>query len=205
MNSFDSFRAIVMGTSAGGVEILGEILPSLPKDYSLPIIIVLHVPSGHPSKLPEFFDAKTALQVREAVEKEPILPGNIYFAPPGYHLLVERDQTFSLSTEEPVHFSRPAIDVLFESAANAFGRGLVGVLLLTGASRDGAAGLKKIVAMGGIALIQDPGTARYPAMPEAGSALVSALHAKILSPGEIVDFLLKLPFNQDLKSRQKSD
>jgi len=183
-------KAVVIGASAGGIDALAEILPRLPKTYPLPIIIVLHVPSDQPSYLSELFKSKTALRVKEADEKEVIQPGTIYFAPPGYHLLVERDLTFSLSQEDPVQYSRPSIDVLFESAAEAFGCHLIGVLL-TGANQDGALGLKRIQESGGLAMIQDPATAQVRVMPEAGCALLSGSDVQILSLDEIVRLLLK--------------
>ena len=191
------FKAVVIGASAGGVDALGEILPRLPKTYPLPIIIVLHIPGDQPSLLAELFGSKTELRVKDADEKEIISPGTIYFASPGYHLLVERDLTFSLSAEEPVQFARPSIDVLFESAADAIGSHLVGVLL-TGANQDGAEGLKRIHQAGGLALIQDPATAQVRAMPDAGYALLATtinkndINKHILSLDEIGQLLLEL-------------
>lgn len=200
------FRAVVIGASAGGVDALAEILPKLPKTYPLPIIIVLHIPSDQPSLLAELFGSKTELLVKDADEKEAIQPGTIYFAPPDYHLLVERDRTFSLSQEDPVQFSRPSIDILFESAADAFGSHLIGVLL-TGANQDGAEGLKRIQESGGLALVQDPATAQARAMPEAGCAALSASTEQILSLDEITRLLLRLkggfgePLNTEVNAR----
>ena len=185
------FKAVVIGASAGGIDALREILPSLPKSYPLPIIIVLHIPGDQPSLLSELFGSKTELRVKDADEKEAIQPGTIYFACPGYHLLVERDLTLSLSQEDPVQYARPSIDVLFESAADAFGSHLVGVLL-TGANQDGAEGLKRIQEAGGLALIQDPATAQVRSMPEAACALLSPSVEQILSLNEIARFLLRL-------------
>ena len=187
----DGFKAVVIGASAGGIDALSEILPRLPKNYSLPIIVVLHIPGDKPSLLAEVFRSKIELRVKDADEKEKIQPGTVYFASPGYHLLVERDLTFSLSTEEPVHFARPSIDILFESAADAFGRDLVGVLL-TGANHDGAVGLNRIQESGGLALVQNPVTAQSRAMPEAGRASLSATIDQTLSLDEIARLLLRL-------------
>ena len=191
---FDGCEAVVIGASLGGIDALGEILPRLPKSYPLPIIIVLHIPSDRASLLSDVFQLKTELRVKEADEKEVIQPGTVYFGPPGYHLLIEHDRSFSLSTEERVHYARPSIDVLFESAADAFRNRLVG-LLLTGANEDGAEGLKRIQDLGGLALVQNPATAQARAMPEAGCALLSASHEQILSLDEIVRVLLKLEVN----------
>ena len=185
------FKAVVIGASAGGIDALGEILPRLPKTYPLPILIVLHIPGDQASLLSELFGSKTKLRVKDADEKEAIQPGTIYFACPGYHLLVERDLTLSLSQEDPVQYARPSIDVLFESAADAFGSHLVGVLL-TGANQDGAEGLKRIQEAGGLALIQDPATAQVRSMPEAACALLSPSVEQILSLDEIARFLLRL-------------
>jgi two-component system chemotaxis response regulator CheB len=119
--------------------------------------------------LAELFDERLPLPVKEAVDKEEIVPGTVYFAGAGYHLSVERDRTFSLSCEPPVHFARPAIDVLMESGADAYGAGLVGILL-TGANHDGADGMARIRARGGFTVVQDPADAQVPTMP------LSAIH-----------------------------
>lgn len=158
--------AIVIGASAGGGDALFNILPVLPEDYPLPIIVVLHLPPDKESLLAELFGQRSRMAVAEAEDKLPLAPGTIYFAPPNYHLLVERDMTLSLSNEEAVLFSRPSIDVLFESAAEAFGPRLMGIVL-TGGNEDGAAGLKAIVARGGQAVVQDPAEAAVPVMPAA--------------------------------------
>jgi len=157
-------EAVVIGGSAGGVEALGRLLPALPARFPLPVMCILHVPAGRESKLAEVFRERVALPVREAADKEPVAPGTIYFAGSGYHLSVERDRSFSLSQEPPVHFARPAIDVLMESAADAYGPGLAGILL-TGANQDGADGMARIKACGGLAVVQDPQDALSPAMP----------------------------------------
>src|SRR5262245_44268634 len=109
-------RAVVVGASAGGVEALSVVLPDLPKGFPRAVLIVLHLPPDKPSIIADLFGGKCALDVREAADKEPVLPGTIYFAPPDYHLLVERGPALALSKDEPVNFSRPSIDVLFESA-----------------------------------------------------------------------------------------
>ncbi|GGM20394.1 chemotaxis protein CheB [Pseudomonas asuensis] len=163
-------EAIVIGASAGGLQALSVLLVGLPKNFPLPIVVVIHMPEGKDSKLAEIFRARLEIDVKEADEKEPLHPGTLYFASPGYHLLIEQDRTLSLSREERVHFSRPSIDVLFESAADVFGEHLCGVLL-TGANEDGAAGLRAIHRSGGMTIVQDPAEALVPTMPEAALKL----------------------------------
>jgi len=181
-------RLIVMGASAGAIEALSHILPQLPAAFPLPILIVVHVPADRSNFLAPLFAAKCRLDVREADDKEPMSAGTVYFAPPDYHLLVEADGTISLSNEEAVQHSRPSIDVLFESAADAFGESTVAVLL-TGANADGAAGLKSISDAGGIAIVQDPASAYADAMPSAG--LKASPAARTLSLDAIRRFLLE--------------
>jgi len=165
-----AIEAIVMGASAGGVSALLTVMACLPKDFAIPLICVLHLPDDHDSHLAEVFSRKLGRPVREARDKESIEPGIIYVAGPGYHLSVERDRSLSLSQEERVHFSRPSIDILFESAADAYGANLAGVLL-TGANEDGAAGLARISQYGGLSIVQDPAQAQVSAMPAAALAL----------------------------------
>ena len=158
-------EALVIGASAGGVDALVELLPALPAAPKLATVCILHVPSDRESRLAELFDARLALPVREAMDKEPVAPGTLYFAGAGYHLSIEEDRVFSLSCEPPVHYARPAIDVLMESAANAYGAGLAGILL-TGANADGAYGMQRIRQRGGLTIVQDPGEAQAATMPE---------------------------------------
>lgn len=157
-------EAVVIGASAGGVEALVALLPALPEDFALPVFCILHLPGDRESRLAELFDDRLPLPVREAADKESIAPGTVYFAGSNYHLSVEKDRTFSLSCEPPVHFARPAIDVLMESAADAYGPGLAGILL-TGANNDGAEGMAQIRACGGFTVVQDPEDAQVPTMP----------------------------------------
>ncbi|MBH3438258.1 chemotaxis protein CheB [Pseudomonas luteola] len=163
-------EAIVVGASAGGLQALSVLLVGLVETFRLPIVVVVHMPEDKDSKLAEIFRLRLEIDVKEADEKEPLHPGTLYFAPPGYHLLIEQDKTLSLSREERVHFSRPSIDVLFESAADVFGEHLCGVLL-TGANEDGAAGLRAIHRAGGLTVVQDPAEAFVPTMPEAALRL----------------------------------
>ena len=181
-------EAVVIGASAGGVEALSAILPALPEDYPLPIMVVIHLPPDRRSMMADLFAQKCRLRVVEAEDKTQIEPRTVYFAPPDYHLLVETDKRLSLSSEEPVLFSRPSIDVLFETAADAYGPSLIGVIL-TGASSDGANGLKTVAKAGGTALVQSPELALAQAMPEAALALVP--DAATLAPAAIADYLVK--------------
>lgn len=183
MRSFDLF---VIGGSAGALEPLMEILAALPSAATMPIAIVIHMRPSQPSLVPRLIARETVRPVREAEDKEPLVPHTIYIAPPNYHVLIERSGSIALSVDPPVHFSRPSIDVLFESAADAFGARVVG-LLLSGANADGAAGLRRIAESGGVALVQSLATAAYPAMPAAGASLVPA--ARALAPSEVAAFL----------------
>ncbi|KIL04062.1 chemotaxis protein CheB [Stutzerimonas stutzeri] len=159
-------EAVVIGTSAGGLAALSRLVSGLSSHFPLPILVVQHVPAGTPTQLAEIFQRKTGLRVKEADEKEALRPATLYFAPPGYHLLLESDRSLSLSQDDAVHFSRPSIDVLFESAADALGPALLGILL-TGANEDGAAGLAAIHHAGGLTIVQDPAEAEVDTMPRA--------------------------------------
>lgn len=179
-------NAIAIGCSAGGVEALSMLLPALPQSFRGAVFVVLHLPRERPSLLVDLFAPKCALAVREAEDKEPVSPGTIYFAPADYHLLVERGPALALSVDAPVNFSRPSIDVLFESAADVYGRRLLG-MILTGASDDGAAGLEAVSRAGGTTCVQDPSTAYSPLMAESALRRVSANH--ILGLPELANLL----------------
>lgn len=183
-----SSRAIVIGASAGALDALMKIFPALPADFAVPIMTVVHVPPDRESILPQLFKERSALVYKEAEDKEPVRAGHIYFAPPDYHLLVEDKKMLSLSSDEPVLFSRPSIDVLFESAADAYGEGLIGVVL-TGANEDGAKGLRAIVDAGGTALVQRPALAHVATMPEA--AIRTCPEAQVLTLDDITAYLCK--------------
>jgi two-component system chemotaxis response regulator CheB len=183
------YEAVVMGASSGGWEALAEIFLALPGEFRLPIIVAQHL---HPLQDAYFFlrmNDVCALTVKDADEKEAINPGHVYFAPPNYHLLIEKNRTFSLSVDERVNFSRPSIDVLFESAAEAYSDKLVGVIL-SGANHDGAYGLKLIKENKGLTIVQDPVTAQTDYMPRAAISAVAADH--ILPLHEIGPFLVGL-------------
>jgi two-component system chemotaxis response regulator CheB len=179
-------EAIVIGASAGALEALSVILPALPADFALPLMVVVHVPPDRRSMLAELFQAKCRIAVLEAGDKEPINGGTAYFAPPNYHLLVEASGCLSLSSDEAVLFSRPSIDVLFESAADAYGAGLIAIIL-TGANQDGAAGLRAVMDAGGTAIVQMPKSAYASAMPEAAIATCPSAH--VMSLDAILLFL----------------
>ncbi|MES2899792.1 MAG: chemotaxis protein CheB [Pseudomonadota bacterium] len=165
-----TIEALVIGASAGGIDALLALLKGLPRAAPYPVIIVVHLPEERESRLAEVFGEHLGRRVLQAEDKAMALDSSIYFAPPGYHLSIERDRSFSLSQEDPVNFSRPSIDVLMQSAADAYGPSLCG-MLLTGASADGAAGLAAIGAAGGLTLVQDPLDAEIPTMPAAAIRL----------------------------------
>ncbi len=158
--------AVVMGCSAGGMGALRTVLSGLDKGFPCPVIVVCHTGSEDVTTFCELLELASTLPVREARERQSAVPGIVHVAPSGYHLLMEGDGRFALSVDERVSFARPAIDVLFESAASAFGRHLVGVIM-TGANYDGAAGLLAVRRNGGMAVVQDPVTAQASAMPQA--------------------------------------
>jgi two-component system chemotaxis response regulator CheB len=159
-------EAVVIGTSTGGVEALSLLLPALPRGMRAAVLVVLHLPRHRPSRLVDVFQRKCALPVREAEDKDPVEAGTVYFAPPDYHLLVEEGPQLALSADDLVNFSRPSVDVLFESAADVYKDRLLGIIL-TGASPDGAAGLRAVSRAGGWTVVQDPGTAQATIMVQA--------------------------------------
>jgi len=172
-------KALVIGGSAGSLDVLLKVLPNLSNSLSFPVIIVVHRKHGADSLLPDLLSGKTKLVVKEVDEKEPLVAGTIYVAPSDYHLLIEQDQTFSLDYSEKVNYSRPAIDVTFQTAAEVYGDKLA-CLLLSGSNADGVNGLKTVKDYGGITLIQDPLTAQVAYMPAQ-----AALHVDI-------DYTLKI-------------
>ena len=190
MRSDTIYEAIVMGASAGGMDALATVLSALPSAFPLPVVVVQHLGPQHDSELAGFFAQRARIPVSEAEDKETIQPAHVYFAPPDYHLLVEPDKTFSLSIDEPVHFARPAIDVLFETAARAWTTHLIGVLL-TGRNQDGAEGMAAIKRYGGLTIAQDPETAAYPVMPKA--AIDAGAADRVLALEEIGSFLAAQP------------
>lgn len=180
--------AMVIGGSSGALEALTVILPALPTGGA-PVAIVIHLPPQRPSRLVEVLGVHTALPVREAEDKEALAPGVVYVAPPGYHLLIERGGTFALSADAPVHYSRPAIDVLFESAADSY-RGRLAGVVLSGANADGAEGLATIKRAGGRTAVQAPEDALARAMPEAAIARSAPDH--VLRVTELASLLARI-------------
>lgn len=179
-------RAIAIGASAGAVEALLVILPALPIDTPS-VLVTVHIPPDRTNTLVPLLQARCAVRIKEAEDKETAQAGTVYFAPPDYHLLVERDGSLALSSDELVNYSRPSIDVLFETAADAWGSGLIGVIL-TGANHDGARGLQAVARCGGDAVVQDPRSAVAATMPEA--ALAACPDARILPLTAIIHHLI---------------
>jgi len=179
-----SFEIVVIGTSYGGLAALQVLLPALRADFPLPVVVVQHRDKDADG-LCEFLQKRSVLPLSEPDDKEAIAPGRVYLAPRGYHLLIEKEN-FALSTESPVGYARPSIDVLFESAADAYQERTIGVVL-TGANHDGAQGLARIKSYGGMAVVQDPASAVSSAMPAA--ALAAAAVDAVLTLAEIAPYL----------------
>ena len=182
------YEAIVIGVSSGGMNAMKVMFSLLPKEFKTPIIIVQHLGEYSDNYWIKLLNDKSNLSIKEADEKEKIENGNVYIAPPNYHLMIERDKTFSLTVDERVNYARPSIDVLFESAAEAYKNKLIGVIL-TGSSSDGTAGIKKIKEYGGLTIAQDPKTAESAFMPASAIAAIKVDY--ILSLEDIIDLLIK--------------
>lgn len=182
------YGAIVIGCSSGGLDALGRILSPLPPGFPLPVVVVMHMPQDGQNLLPEVLGQDCRIPVVEAADKDLIAPGRIYTAPPGYHLLIEGDETFSLSVDPKVNMSRPSADVLFETAADTYGERLVAIVL-SGASRDGSKGIIAVSAAGGLCVAQQPETAVASEMP--GSAIATGKINIVLSPDDMAEFLMK--------------
>lgn len=185
----DQFQAVVIGASAGGTSALHKIIPALPAAFPMPIIIAQHLHPLQEGVALMYRNKNCALNVKDADEKEALRAGFVYFAPPNYHLLIEDDRTFSLSIDPRVHFTRPAVDVLFESAADVFGAHLIGIVL-SGANQDGAHGLRYIKSKGGLTIVQAPADAEVDYMPQA--AIEAAEPKHILKAEEMPALLLSL-------------
>jgi two-component system chemotaxis response regulator CheB len=182
------YEIVVIGCSMGGMHALQTIFGTLPREFSVPIAVVQHRYRTSNEGLPAFLRRHTKLNVVDTTDKEWIKPGTVYLAPANYHLLVERGE-LSLSVDEAVAYSRPSIDVLFESAADAYGAGVIGVVL-TGANADGARGAARIKNRGGFVVAQDPATAESPAMPQA--AIDATRVDRILPLDRVGPFLVEL-------------
>lgn len=183
------YEAIVIGTSSGGMNALKFLFSALPVDFSIPIIIVQHIGPRSDNQWIKLLNNNSKLYLKEADEKEKIEHGKVYIAPPNYHLMIERNKTFSLTIDERVNYSRPSIDVLFESAAEAYKNKLIGVIL-TGSNNDGTKGIKRIKEYGGLTIAQDPKTAESSYMP--ASAIAAIQPDYILSLEDISNLLIKL-------------
>jgi two-component system chemotaxis response regulator CheB len=183
------YQAIVIGTSAGGLYALSTLLKQLPADYPVPLVVVQHRSKDQRDLLEDVLQSKCEIKIKQADEKEKIKGATVYIAPPDYHLLVEKDMTFSLSCDELVLYSRPSINVLFESAAVVYQDRLAGIIL-TGASNDGASGITMIKKYGGQTIAQAPAEAQFPFMPAASIETNNVNHIWTLL--EIQNFLLKI-------------
>jgi len=183
------YKAIVIGVSAGGLEALKEILPELPRDFPAPIIVVQHRHPFSDDSLEKAMDDICQIKIRQINDKTLLESGVAYFAPPNYHVMIEEDMTFSLTLDPPVNYSRPSIDILFESASDIFGKHLVGIIL-TGANKDGSQGLAMIQKRGGLIIVQDPETASVDAMPLAAIAATQVNY--ILRLEVIAEMLIQL-------------
>lgn len=185
----NKYQAIVIGASAGGLAAFKQIIPALPASFSIPIIVVQHISADSDNYVVTFLNDLSKIMVKEADEKESIKGGTVYFSVPNYHLLIERDKTFTLTTDKKVNYSRPSIDVLFETAADAYGAQLIGIIL-TGANHDGTAGLMAIKKTGGLTIAQDPDEAEAAVMPK--SAIKTVKPDYILSLNNILNLLVEI-------------
>lgn len=195
------YELVVIGASWGGLDAVGRLLSALPDDFPVPIAIAQHRgPDSDDGALERTLSRRAGRPVQEVEDKDPILRGGVYVAPAQYHLLIEK-AAFALSVEARVQYSRPSIDVLFESAAEAYRDELIGIVL-TGANRDGAAGLARVKQRGGCAVVEDPATATNSAMPAA--AIAATPVDRVLSLGDIAPFLVGLHQRQDELVRRAS-
>ena len=184
-----AYDIIVVGTSWGGLAALRRIIGGLPETFEIPVAVVQHRHRDSEALLARFLQEQTQLRVCEVEDKQPVEQGRVFVAPANYHMLVEQGH-FSLSTEAPVRYSRPSIDVALTSAADAYGHRAVGIVL-TGSNADGAEGLRRIADAGGMAIVQDPHTAEAPAMPRA--ALTRVPTARVFELERIAKLLATLP------------
>ncbi len=174
-SSGNQYRAVVIGASTGGVSALKILLGELPADFPVPVLVATHISPDSDDGLAVLLDTLCAIRVKEADEQELLAMGTVYLAPANYHLLVERGGNLALSIDPPVNFARPSVDVLFESAAEAYGPELIGIIL-TGAGSDGSKGLLKIKDRGGMAIVQAPADAEMDSMPRSALQLLKADH-----------------------------
>ena len=183
------YEAIVIGVSSGGMNAMKVMFSLLPANFSTPIVIVQHIGARSENIWVQLLNDKCKLEIKEADEKEKIEKGKIYIAPPNYHLLIEQDRTFTLTVDERVNYARPSIDVLFETAAEAYQNRLVGIVL-TGSNNDGSKGLKRIKEYGGLTIVQQPDTAESSFMP--ASAIATVQPDYILPLEAIINLLIEI-------------
>jgi two-component system, chemotaxis family, protein-glutamate methylesterase/glutaminase len=184
-----SYEAIVIGVSSGGLNAMKIMFSILPHEFSIPIVIVQHIGARSENIWVQLLNDKCKLEIKEADEKEKIEKGKIYIAPPNYHLLIEQDRTFTLTVDERVNYARPSIDVLFETAAEAYQNKLIGIVL-TGSNNDGSKGLKRIKEYGGLTIVQQPDTAESSFMP--ASAIATVQPDYILPLEAIINLLIEI-------------
>jgi two-component system, chemotaxis family, protein-glutamate methylesterase/glutaminase len=192
-DSVHYYKAIVLGASAGGMEVVNQLAVSLPEDFSIPVLIVQHIADTSDGEWANILNGRCRVTVKEADEKERIKPGTVYFAPANYHLLLEPDLTLTLTIDERVNYARPAIDVLFETAAESCGDRVIGIIC-TGGNSDGARGLMQISEKGGLTIVQSPESSEVSSMPL--SAIQLADPQYILPPAEILSLLLTIHENK---------
>ncbi|HEY8914846.1 MAG TPA: chemotaxis protein CheB [Chitinophaga sp.] len=181
------YKMVVIGGSAGSLDSILKIVAAVQESVDVAFVVVVHRGKSGDSILTDLLSSQTTLVVKEVEDKELILPGTIYIAPPDYHLLLENEYTFSLDASEKVHYSRPSIDVTFESAALVYGPALVGVLL-SGANADGAVGLKNIADAGGFTIAQQPATAEVGYMPQQA---INMTKVSVILEGEDIGVFLR--------------
>ncbi len=193
-----NYKVVVIGASAGGLDALSRVIPGLPGDFPLPVVVVQHRRHDTDGFLAAHLDGQSRLSVKEADDKELIRAGSVYLAPANYHLLIEADGAFALSVDEPVNCCRPSIDVLFDSAADVYRDKVIGVVL-TGANSDGSRGLKHIKQRGGLAVVQDPASAEATCMP--CEAIKATAVDRVLPVDRIAPFLVQCcPAKESLSS-----
>lgn len=195
-----TFQAVVIGVSTGGVQALKTLLGSLPVDFPVPVLIVQHISADAGSGMAKLLDDMCAIRVKEADEQETVSAGTVYLAPANYHLLVEKAGVLALSADPPVSYARPSVDVLFESAAEVFGAGLIAAVL-TGANYDGARGVQAVKRHGGLVVVQDPDDATARQMPEAALAATAVDHVAALEA--MAPLLLRLVVGKPAAQRRR--
>jgi two-component system chemotaxis response regulator CheB len=182
-------RLLVIGGSAGSLQVVLSMLLAMGREYPLPVILILHRNSGVESYLEDLLSSRTRLVIREVEEKEVLKPGTVYVCPADYHVLVERDRTLSLDYSERVNHCRPSIDVTMRSAADVFGAGLVAILL-SGGNADGVDGMEYVKEQGGLTVVQDPVTAEVPYMPQ--HLMMRMTPDRVVGPGEFPALIREL-------------